>query len=365
MGAHTQLVPFKQHLVTGHLRYFAADPLRFLETVSAEQGDFVPLRFLHRRVILINDPAAIEQVLSTQAKHFRKSLGYRSPIMRLLFGQGLLTSEGAFWMRQRKLAQPAFHKERLSSYSNHIIIFAKEMTAKWKDGAELDVHAEVLKLTTRVVTKSLFGVESAQEVEAVGTGSKIVMERFTSQFNAWNLFLSFFPSKEKRDFEAVMQRLDTFVYQVIEDRRLHEQNDLVSMLLRARDEDGNGMSPAQLRDELVTLMVAGLDTTALALSWALYLLARNPDQQDELRASLKDIEPSIENFSRLPFAEAVIKESMRLFPPAWIVGREALADVTIAGHLVRKGDSLIMSQWLKHHDKRYFPDAEPSAPTAG
>ncbi len=357
----------KGRWLVGSLPDFGRDPLRFLEDCARNYGDFVTLRFFNRTVLLINDPRAIEQVLATQHRNFQKTLGYRTPFMRRLFGQGLLVSEGSLWTRQRRLAQPAFHRERIAGYADTIVTFTDRLAARWENGAVRDIHAEMLRLTTQVVTKTLFNAPVPPEIEELGSASEAVMAHFTRQWSIWRMFLFFLPSSGKKRFDQVMQRLDDYIFNVIRERRASgDTGDLLSMLLMARDENGNAMSDQQLRDELTTLMVAGLDTTALALSWGFYLLARHPAAAAELAGEVAEVlgerAPTFDDLPRLKFTERVVKESMRLYPPAWIVGREAIADCEVEGHVVRKGTSVIMSQWLMHRDPRYFANADQFEP---
>lgn len=357
----------KGNLLSGNLNAFGRDPIGFLEECVRDYGDFVPLRFFNKRVVIINEPNAIEAVLVTQSRHFTKTLGYRTPFMRRLFGEGLLTSEGSLWVRQRRLAQPAFHREKVASYAPIVVGFAERMMAGWRPGETRPIHSDIMKLTTEVVTKTLFNSGVPTEIDELGTASQAVMERFTAQWSGWRLLTSFLPNASDSRFKQVMKRLDAFIYRLIEERRksAHDMGDLLSTLVQSQDESG-GMTNRQLRDELTTLMVAGLDTTALALSWSCYLLALNPAAADSLRDELARVlagrAPEFRDLAALKFTEAIIKEAMRLFPPAWLVGREAHADCEIGGCLIPRGTSLIMSQWLKHRDARIFPRAAEFVP---
>lgn len=356
------------HWLAGNLGNFGRDPLGFLGRCAAEYGHVVRLRFFNRSVCLVNDPAVIEHVLATGARKFRKTLGYRTPFMRRLFGNGLLTSEGEHWTKQRRLAQPAFHRDRINTYARQVVEFAEKMVSGWRSGKSMELHAEVLKLTTLVVVKSLFNSEVPREIDNLSESSAVVMKRFSSLMSPSRMWMNLLPSRSSREFGQVMKRLDDFILRLVRERRAsgEDKGDLLSMLLLARDEDGSGMSDQELRDELVTLMVAGLDTTALALSWAIHLLARHPEVQKKLETELREVLgtrcPTVDELKRLPFAEAVIKESLRLYPPAWIVGREALEDFEAGGVLIPKGTSVIMSQWLVHRDARWFPDADAFRP---
>ena len=352
----------KGALLLGNLVQFGRDPLGFLEQCVHAHGDFVPIRFLNRTAFILNDPAHIEFVLATQARNFRKTIGYRTPFMRRLFGEGLLTSEGEHWTRQRRLAQPAFHRDRVATYARTIVEFTEEMCATWKHGETREIHNDMMRLTTRVVTKTLFNSPVPQEIDELSAASTVVMERFTRQWKWHRLFLALFPALGSRRFEQVVRRLDAFIYGLVRERRAsgRDAGDLLSMLLQARDEDGTGMTDGQVRDELITLMLAGLDTTALTLSWAFYLLSQNPAAvatlEEELATVLGDRAPGFADLPQLAYAELVVKETMRLYPPAWLIGRAAIRDCEIGGHHVKAGNSLLMSQWLKHRDPRWFKD---------
>lgn len=358
----------KGSLLLGSLQDFGRDPLGFLELCARDYGDFVPVRFLNRKVFILNSPQDIESVLATNARNFRKTLGYRTPFMRRLFGEGLLTSEGEHWIRQRRLAQPAFHRDRIATYADIIVEFAGQMLATWQNGETRQIHNDMMRLTTRVVTKTLFNSPVPAEIDRLNEASTVVMERFTRQWKWYRILLNFFPSIGSRRFEEVMRQLDEFIYGLIRERRAsgRDAGDLLSMLLQARDEDGSAMSDKQLRDELVTLMVAGLDTTALALSWAFYLLSQNPAVVDALELEVDEVlggrAPGFADLPRLTYAEMVIKETMRLYPSAWLIGREAIKNCEIGGHPIKAGSSLIMSQWLKHRDSRHFRDADAFIP---
>ncbi len=358
----------KASFIWGHLPEFGRDPLRFLERCARDYGDFVPLRFVNKPVCLLNTPEHIEYVLTTHNRNFRKTLGYRTPFMRRLFGQGLLTSEGEFWVRQRRLAQPAFHRDRIATYAGIIVEFAERRMAAWQAGETRDIHRDLMRLTTEVVTKTLFNADVPREIDDLGNASAVVMERFTTQWSGWRILASVLPTPGAWRFERVMRRLDEFIYRLLRERRAggKDAGDLLSMLLLARDEAGNGMSDRQLRDELTTLMVAGLDTTALALSWAFYLLSQHPAAESELFAEVQSVlngrPPCFADLPQLVFTERVVKESLRLYPPAWLIGREAVQDCDLDGHRIRAGTSLIISPWLKHRDPRCFESPETFQP---
>lgn len=352
----------------GNMPAFGRDPLGFLENCARNYGDVVRLRFLNKSILLLNNPADIEFVLTAGSRNFRKTIGYRTPTMRRLFGQGLLTSEGEFWTRQRRLSQPAFHRDRIAGYARIIVDFAERDLAKWRPGETRATHLDMMRLTTEVVTKALFHSDVPREIDELGEASNAVMQRFTQQFTGWRMLMNILPTPGSRRFEKAMRELDHFVYGLIRERRAsgEDTGDLLSMLLQARDDDGNGMSDQQLRDELTTLMVAGLDTTALTLAWAFYLLALNPEMDRKLfhdvQTVLGDNPPAFSDLPKLTYADAVVKETMRLYPAGWILGREAQADCDTGSLKIPKGTSVMMSQWLKHHDGRYFSQPEKFLP---
>ncbi len=242
------------------------------------------------------------------------------------------------------------------------------MIATWKDGETRDIHHEMMQMTVRVVTKTLFNSTVSPELNEVIASSSVVMERFTTQWKWHRVIFGLLPSVMSWRFSRGMRRLDNFIYGLIRERRARGEDagDLLSMLLQARHEDGSGMSDQQLRDELTTLMVAGMDTTALALSWAFYLLSQNSESvlplHEELKRVLGGRAPVFADLPQLGYTEMVVKETMRLYPAVWIIGREALQDCKIGDRNIKAGTSLFMSQWLKHRDPRYFKDAEKFQP---
>ena len=226
----------------------------------------------------------------------------------------------------------------------------------------------MMRLTTEVVVKALFNANVPPQIDEMSRSSAVVMERFTTQWSGWRLFAGLLPTPGAWRFARVMRRLNDYIYGVIRERRNSGQDagDLLSMLLLARDEAGQGMSDRQLRDELTTLMVAGLDTTALALSWSFYLLSQNSEAEkqlfQEVRSVLGGRSAALTDLPQLRYTEMVVKEAMRLYPPGWVIGREAIQDCEIGGHQIGAGTSLIMSQWLKHRDPRYFENPERFSP---
>ena len=355
-------------LLLGNLPEFARDRLGFFARWNRELGDVVGGRFFNRRVFLLGHPDDIEQVLLAQHRNFVKhSFFFRH--VTALFGRGLLTSEGDFWLRQRRLAAPAFHGKRIAAYADVMVRYGERMLDGWRDGEVRDAHEEMMKVTMQIVARTLFDAEvSADDMEVADAFDAIVDEialrlRLPLPIPDW------LPLRRNRRYLAAVRRLDRLVYRFIAERRADpgDRGDLLSMLLQARDDDGQGMSDVQLRDEVITLFLAGHETTAIALSWTWYLLARHPEAEARLAAELEAVlagrAPALEDLPRLVYAEQVVKEAMRLYPPAYAFGREALADCEIGGYRVPAGATVFISQWAVHRDPRFFgADAEAFRP---
>ncbi|HXG68619.1 MAG TPA: cytochrome P450 [Blastocatellia bacterium] len=358
----------KGRLLVGNLPQFSRDPLKFITDCVRQYGDVVRIHIGPRLSYMINHPDHIEYVLVTNNRNFIKDLSVRLPPFRWLLGQGLLTSSGDFWLRQRRLAQPAFHRHRIAAYAETMAVYAEKMAASWRDGETRDAHQEMMRLTLDIVSKTLFDADVGGHANDVGAALEVVMDRLSSQGSLIRALDQYLPTPGTIRFRRATRRLDEIIYGIIRQRRASGQDtgDLLSMLLHAQDEDGSRMTDRQLRDEAMTLFLAGHETTALALSWTWYLLSLHPDVEErlaeELRAALGGRRPGMEDLPNLPFADKIIKEAMRLFPPAWSIGREALQDCEIGGYHVPAGTQVYMMQWTMHRDPRYFDNPEAFDP---
>lgn len=356
----------KGHPLLGVLMDYSRDRLGFLTRCAQKYGDLVPLRFGPLRyAYLISNPDAIERVLVKDARNFTKGAALRR--CKPLFGNGLLTSEGDFWRRQRKLAQPAFHRERIAAYGKIIVDLAREQITGWRPEETRDIHAEMMHLTLKAAAKTLFGAEIA-EGRRIYEALNAAQEEFSKYIQYVVLLPEWCPTPVTPRTARAIRTLDAAVYRMIRGRREsgEDRGDLLSMLLRAQDEDGAVMTDRQVRDEVLTLFLAGHDTTALTLTWTLYLLSQNPDAAARLHAELDEVlngrPPTLEDRPRLVYTERVIQEAMRLYPPAWTIGRTAINDYEIDGVTIPAGSTLIMSQWVVHHDPRWFSDPDRFAP---
>ena len=336
------------------------------ENCSREYGDIVFYRFLHVPICQITHPDHIEYVLVRKAANFHKSRDYGA--LRFVLGNGLLTNEGASWQKQRQLIQPAFRHENIAEYSEIMANSAAAHLARWQDGETRDLHQEMADLTLDIVTKSLFGTNLSHGARGIGEEVAAVMERFFALAAMTFLLPEGFPIPKTPRVLRSKRNLDKVVLSIIRERRASKTsgNDLLQRLLDARDEHGERMSDDQLREEVMTLFLAGHETTANALTWTWYLLAQNPETAAGLAAEIDAVlggrAPTLADLPRLPYTEMVVKESMRLYPPAWGIGRRALQEFELGGYRIPAGTNVFIMQWLTHRDARFFPDPERFVP---
>jgi cytochrome P450 len=352
----------KGRFLLGSLVEVSRDWLTFYKGCADEYGDVVRIHLAHVPVYLVVHPRDIETVLVTNAGNFTKSEDYRA-LARVL-GQGLLTSEGEFWKRQRSLIQPAFHRQSIQAYAAVMTQATGRMLDSWKEKGERNIHEDLMRVTLEIVAQCLFGAEVADAAKRVGKAMEVVTGRFIVNASLALLFRFDIPVLfAHREWRAIRE-LNEIIGGIIQERRSSNQprEDLLDMLLRARDADGNPMSDAQLRDEVMTLFLAGHETTAIALSWACYLIAQNPQVEmklaEELQSVLGGRVPTPEDLPRLRYTEMVIKEVMRLYPAVWGIGRRAVEDCELGGYRVPAGSNVFILQWRTQRDPRFFPDAD-------
>jgi cytochrome P450 len=346
--------------LVGSVAHYLRDQLGFLEQTS-RLGDVVTMRFIRQHAYLVNAPALIEQVLVKQPSGFVKDVFLRE--LKRVLGEGLLTSEGDFWKRQRRLIQPAFHRDRIAGYARIMVDHTARRVATWRDGDVLDLHHEMMVLTADIVTHALFGSDPGDTSEVAWCVEKL-MERFADPLYLLVPAIDRLPLPANRRMKEVAARLDKIVRGFIARRRAlgaaAPDDDLLAMLLAAQDEDGGRMTDQQVRDELLVLFLAGHETTALALSWTFHLLGSAPAVRTDLAAELEQVlagrEPSLDDLPKLVLCERIIQESLRLYPPAWALGREAKEPIVIGDVTFEKGAWLWLVPWTLHRDPRWFPD---------
>ncbi len=352
----------KGNFLLGSAAELARNWSGFSARCAREFGDVVFYRFLHVPICQVTHPDGIEYVLVRNAANFHKSRDYAA--LHAFLGNGLLTSEGSFWQAQRQLIQPAFRHENIAEYAQIMSASAAAQIEKWRDGEIRDVHEEMAELTLDVVSKSLFGSNVAHDSRFIGKEIAAVMERFLSQAALSFVLPDGFPLPKGPRLVRSRRRLDRVIYSVIRDRRTSptRANDLLHTLLAAQDQHGGRMNDTQLHDEIMTLFLAGHETTANALTWTWYLLAQHPEVEGQLHEELRDVltgtTAQVADLARLPYAEMVVKESMRLYPPAWGIGRRAINEFELNGYRIPAGTNVFLMQWLTHRDARFFPDPE-------
>jgi cytochrome P450 len=348
--------------IMGVMRDFNRDQLKFIEHCRDEYGDVVWMRFLYVPAIFLYHPDEIEYVLVTNAKNFIKSMSLRSNFFQRLVGNGLLTSQGEEWKRQRRLSQPAFHRERVASYGQVMADYATRLTEKWSEGENRDIHRDMMRLTLEIVVQCLFSADVSSDVDHVGATLKELVKPFASQATLGWILNNRLPTPAHLRFHALARKIDRVVYRIISERRAagEDKGDLLSMLLDARDEDGSQMDDRQLRDEVMTLFLAGHETTALTLAWSWYLLGTHPEVEKKFHAELDEVlggrAATVADLSRLKYTEQIAKECMRLYPPAYGLGREAINDCEIGGYRVTAGTQVFMFQWATQRDPRFYEE---------
>jgi cytochrome P450 len=338
------------------------------EGLAQQYGDISHFKFSGLEAFLINHPDYIKDVLVTNHQNFVKGLALQRA--KRLLGEGLLTSEGEFHRRQRRLVQPAFHRQRIASYGSVMTDYAARTAGRWRDGETLDIADEMMRLTLGIVGKTLFDADVESEAGEIGEAMNVVMDLFNTLTIPFFELLEKLPLPQMRRFRKARARLDRIIYRMIDERRRsgEDRGDLLSMLLLAQDDEGKSgsMTDLQVRDEALTIFLAGHETTANALTWTWYMLSQNPEPEAkfhrELQAVLGARPPSVADFPHLRYTEMVFAESMRLFPPAWALGRRSIDECTIGGYTIPANSLVLMSQYVMHRDARYFPHPEKFDP---
>lgn len=379
--------PKRSFLPGGHLFAFRRDSLQFLTRVAREHGDISYFRLANQHVYLVNHPDLLRDILVAHADNFIKGRALQRA--KRLLGEGLLTSEGEHHRRQRRLVLPAFHRQRIAGYADVMAQQTHILRERLHDGATVDMHQEMMRLTLSIVGKTLFDADVEEDADEVGATLTEILSMFQLLMLPYSELFENLPIPAVRRFNKLRAKLDTLIYRIIEERRRtkEDRGDLLSMLLLAQEEDAgedsqstspskstlamgahvSAMSDEQVRDEAMTLFLAGHETTANALVWAFYLLAQNPEAEAKMHAEIDrmvgaDRLPTAEDFPKLVYTEMVFAEAMRLFPPAWILGRLVLKDYQLRDYTVPAGSLILMSQYVMHRDARYYDEPEKFVP---
>ena len=348
----------------------SSDSTRTLTRWARDYGDVVYYHLFDLQFYVLFHPQDVERVLTGKTGNFVK--GITSVANPELFGNGLLTSDGDFWRRQRRLSNPAFHRQSLARYAEITVEEAARLMDGWKHGEKRNIHNDMMNVTLRIVLRSLFGSELGENMRVIEPALDRIMVS-SSGFHSVAFFLRIPTPTRKRHFLAV-EKLNEVVYALIARGREKLKDgegsaqeasgakDLLTLLLTARDDDGNSMSDQQLRDEVITLLLAGHETTALNLSWTWYLLAKYPDVEKKLHAELDAVlggrPPSAADLPKLQYTDRVIRETLRLYPPAWRIFRRTEEPLEVGEYVLPAGANIVLSQWVTQRDPRWFSEPD-------
>lgn len=354
------------HFLIGNIPLASPDPLAIFTAWARKYGDIFYYRAAWLHVYFLNRPDLIDYVLVRNPQNFQKDKVIQNS--RWLLGNGLLTAEGDEWRRQRRIIQPAFSRQRLDAYALHMTAAAEQMLAGWQPGTIVNIHEEMMMVTLRVVMRALFGLEGV-ETTTISRALNTVMRNSVGARLLTPPWVRYLPLPGMRSVRHCVEQMNAAVYQIIRQRRnggRGASDDFLSLLLEARDDDGSVMTDVQLRDEIMTFLLAGHETTALTLTWALYLIDLDAGVEGKLHHELdRVLGERLTDISDLPalvYTEQVLKETMRLYPPAWSLARTAVEEFELDGYRIPRGANIVMSQWIMHRDPRYFADPEKFDP---
>ncbi len=359
------------HLLLGSARDIRRDPLRFGLAMTQQYGDIVRIRLLLWPAYLVNHPDGVKHVLQEKQQNYNKDL-YPYQIFKPLLGRGLVTNDGKSWLHQRRLMQPAFHRKRLAAFGSLMTDATVMMLDQWQDFAEhaqqLDIAAEMLRLTLRIVGQALFNIDLSDETHIVSqaliTVNKLLSDYIYAPLPPLNI-----PTSRNRLIQTAFRTLDQVVQGIINQHRQQnmDTDDLLSMLLSVRDEEtGQGMNDQQVRDEVMTLLIAGHETVSTALTWTWYLITKHSEVERHLHAELNRVLggqiPTVDHLAKLPYTRMVLEETLRLYPPAWIFGRKAIADDEIGGYFIPANSMIVLSPYITHRHPAFWDNPEVFEP---
>jgi cytochrome P450 len=352
----------------GSLRQLTQDRIGFLQENQRKYGDVVHFTVGPRRIYQLNNPEYVQYVLVKHPEQFQKTPALKRAAKDSI-GQGLLTSDGDLHKRQRRLVQPAFHHNRISTYADTMVNYTSDMLNGWQNGQQIGILSEVMHLTMRIVGKTLFDTDVTDDADSIGAAISVGIEATADRISRPLQIMDKLPTATNRKRRDALKVIDETIKNFIAERQAsgEDKGDLLSMLLMAVDEqDGGQMTQKQVKDEAMTLFVAGHETTANALAWTFYLLGQYPEVEQKLADEIRDVldgrQPTLADLRKLPYLEMIVKESMRLYPPAWTTSREAQEDFEVGGYTIPKGSTLMMSMYVIHHDPRFWDQPEAFLP---
>ncbi len=356
----------KGHWLLGCIPAFRRDMLSFLTNCAREYGDVCSFHLGPRRHILVNHPSLIHRILVTDNNKYVRPYNYQ--FLRSSIGNGLLLNEGKSWMRQRRLMQPQFLRQRLAGYADSAVRITREFSKDWQPGETRDLHTDMMRLTLRIVANVILNIEVDRDAEVVERVLEEVLNDYKFRLETGLNLPLWIPTRGHNRLRKALADLDQLVYRRIAERREHpnKHDDLLSRLVKSHDEGQSGMTSEQLRDEVVTMLFAGHETTANTLTWTFNLLAQHPQVgeqvAEEMSRELGKRDPAAADLDKLKFTEQVLLESMRLYPTAYLLGRKPTEEVQIGDYQIPAGVTIFLSQWVLQRDGRFFDEPEEFQP---
>ena len=357
----------KGNWALGSLPDFAADPVKFLAKVEKEFGPYTYFKLVNEHTYFLCSPELIKEVYLTQHTKFIKNHRFWSRLTEI-FGRGLLTNEGQSWKVQRKLAAPAFQRRSISSYFDCMVKFSEAMLDKWDDGDQRSLHDEMMLITADIAATTLFNKSLEEGGQRTLDAMHKLEEQITIRIKRPFYFIDKLPIKNNRIYRDNLNILDEEINGFIEgyEKDPNENPTLLSMLMDARYDDGSRMSRKQLRDEVISIFLAGHDTTAISLSWAAYLLSSHPEIKAKMLAEIDAVldgkSPTFEQLTQLSYTKNVLREAMRLYPAAYLTGRDSIEDVKVGDYVIPKGATVFISPAVMHRLPEYFPEPDEFKP---
>ncbi len=344
------------------------DPLGYMVKLARDYPDISYIRLGNQRTFLLSHPDYVHDVLVANDWNFLKGRGLKRA--KKVLGNGLLTSEGNFHRRQRRLSQPAFHRQRIAAYAETMSEYAARARDRWQAGEKRDIAHDMMSLTLAIVAKTLFDADVEAEAKEIGKALSEVLEIFSTFSSPLTEVVDKLPLPKNIRAKKGKERLDETIFRIIEGRRKisEDKGDLLSMLMAAQDEEegSGGMSDEQLRDEVMTLFLAGHETTANALAWTWYLLSEHPEVEAKFHAEVDAVLgnrlATMEDVANLKYTEQLVTESMRLYPPVWVVSRRSISGIKIGGYYIPPKSIMLCSQYVIHHDARFYAEPEKFIP---
>jgi cytochrome P450 len=350
-------MPPVDNFIAGHMRSFNENTLKYLETL-ASLGDVTSFRFGPFHAYFFNHPDIVHEVL-LNTKVFQKPFTLRAALSDIS-ALNVFNSNGDYWKQQRKLMQPAFHSKRIGSYADTMVDYAQREIKNWQDGAELDIDHVMTHITMNVITKTMFDTEVGDKANTIGEAMTELFQAVNHRTETIQVLPNWLPTPENRRVKELMRQIHGLLGSFIAEREKtgEDKGDLLSMLLLAQDEEGKGMTDEQIMNEALIIFGAGHETTANTLTFAWYALSQNPDAEAKLHSELDSVlagrAPRLEDLANLPYTEKVIKETLRLYPPAWGISRDVVEDIEIGGYTIPKGTTAMIAPWSLGRDARWY-----------